>query len=562
MTEELKHVLFADINIVKGFNVRGRGRFKGPDFDELVESIKTQGILQPVLLRPNGKDYELIAGERRIKAAKKAAKGNGGVKELQIPALVREMTDDQAIEFMLTENIQRDDLTPLEEAEGFKRYIDNVEDADINVIADRCGKPAPYVQKRIKVLELPKKVLQAWNKGFLSYGHLEQFIRIEPSVALKLFNEMVDDHESYGRKTSVDQLRRSINNFSPQLKNAKFKTKEAGCTQCPHNSDIQKSLFAKDDIENMSCLKPDCFAEKQGEHLTKHWKKTGYYKDHKTTGFEFNEQVDRDAYREFGFGDGSLKEKCASCDYFKSVIRLDGSVWAQKACFGEESCFNAKEKQAPKDPQAQATLDMQAKKERTQQRSQKHGVEFREIHFETSIPKKIQAIKSNNEKSYRLSLIAIISARPELHEKLNEDFKLGGSKWFRMGDKDIVDFVNGLDISSVKQLLQTTAVETIMSSGFSASGRFKIADLVGVDLQAEWMITEDFLKKKQKAEIITLLNDDKFKIAERPEIKDYLGQTLGNGSFEVCKKGELIDLLIKSGTDLAGIVPEEILKDS
>jgi len=305
--------------------------------------------------------------------------------------------------------------------------------------------------------------------------------------------------------------------------------------------------------------------------LTANWKKSSTYKEHKTIGFEFHGQIERDSYNAFNHFDGAkLKKECLTCDHFKSVVRLDGYVYQSKVCFGEKACFEALEKDALKDPKTQAALDMEAKKERTAVRAQKHGMNFREKHFETAIPAKFDIISAQTDKALQLALIAMLSARPKLHEVMAKKLDLGNKEqkaedyyYFRMNDVKIIKLVEGLKSAEVRNLLKELALDTIMDNGFSANGRFKVADFVGVDLEKEWVIDEEYLKAKQKSEILAIYSDKKFGISERPEVVKYLAEKLYKaGKTETCKKTELIDLFLKSGTDLVGIVPAEILKSA
>lgn len=158
-----------------------RKTFKGPEFNELVDSIREQGVIQPVLVRPiEGKDvpYELVFGERRLKASIVVSKKNGGPEKSTIPALIRELNDDQAFELTTIENLQREDLNELEEAQGFKMFADRKGEEALPELAERTGKDIRYIRRRLAVLTLPKKVLKSWQNGDLRYGHLQQLLRL------------------------------------------------------------------------------------------------------------------------------------------------------------------------------------------------------------------------------------------------------------------------------------------------------------------------------------------------------------------------------------------------
>ena len=95
------------------------------NMEQMIESVRALGVIQPILIRPlSNSSYEIVAGERRYRAALAVAEENGGPDHYQIPAIVKEMTDDEAFEFMTVENLQREDLTELEEARNFQIYLD------------------------------------------------------------------------------------------------------------------------------------------------------------------------------------------------------------------------------------------------------------------------------------------------------------------------------------------------------------------------------------------------------------------------------------------------------
>jgi ParB family transcriptional regulator, chromosome partitioning protein len=143
-----------------------RRMFDESELQSLAESIRERGVLQPILLRrraENGDRLEIIAGERRWRAAQLA-----GLHE--IPALVREFTDNEALEIALIENIQRSDLTALEEADGFQRLIDEHGHTQENV-AQAVGKSRSHVANTLRLLALPPKAREHLEAGRLTAGH-------------------------------------------------------------------------------------------------------------------------------------------------------------------------------------------------------------------------------------------------------------------------------------------------------------------------------------------------------------------------------------------------------
>ncbi|MFH1157877.1 MAG: ParB/RepB/Spo0J family partition protein [Pseudomonadota bacterium] len=152
------------IDKLKPGSFQPRRRFDDAALDNLAESIVVHGILQPLLVRPlAGGMYEIIAGERRWRAAQKAQIHD-------LPVIVQELNDNDALEISLIENLQREDLTALEEAEGYQRLMDEFRHTQ-DVLAHHLGKSRSHVANTLRLLKLPERVKQYMQDGALSAGH-------------------------------------------------------------------------------------------------------------------------------------------------------------------------------------------------------------------------------------------------------------------------------------------------------------------------------------------------------------------------------------------------------
>ena len=140
-----------------------RKTFDEPKLRELAESIRTQGVIQPVLVRRDGSEYRLIAGERRWRAAQLA-----GLHE--VPAVVRDVSPAEAFELALVENLQRTDLNPLEEAEGYRRLIQEF-GLTQDQVGERVGRDRTSVANALRLLQLPPPVKDLLATGALGMGH-------------------------------------------------------------------------------------------------------------------------------------------------------------------------------------------------------------------------------------------------------------------------------------------------------------------------------------------------------------------------------------------------------
>ncbi|MGV3771523.1 MAG: ParB/RepB/Spo0J family partition protein, partial [Verrucomicrobiales bacterium] len=160
-----------------------RQQFDEPSLEELAQSIKEQGILQPILVRPMGENYEIIAGERRWRAAQKA-----GLTE--VPVVVKEASDVQVMEWALIENLQRDNLNPIEEALGYAQLINkfNLRQEDA---AQKVGKSRAAVTNAIRLLNLPPPVQDYLRSNLLSVGHAKALLGLASPEAIRSTAEKI-----------------------------------------------------------------------------------------------------------------------------------------------------------------------------------------------------------------------------------------------------------------------------------------------------------------------------------------------------------------------------------
>ncbi|HGE5779584.1 MULTISPECIES: ParB/RepB/Spo0J family partition protein [Bacillus] len=154
-----------------------RKNFQKEAIQELAASIKEHGILQPLIVRKSIKGYEIVAGERRYRAAKEACLE-------KVPAVVRELNEQQMMEFALLENLQREDLNPMEEALAYQMLMD-----ELNVtqeqLARRLGKSRPYIANYVRLLTLPSFVQEMIANGSLSMAHGRTLLTIKDEEQLK-----------------------------------------------------------------------------------------------------------------------------------------------------------------------------------------------------------------------------------------------------------------------------------------------------------------------------------------------------------------------------------------
>ena len=193
--------------------------------EELTNSIKEQGVIQPIVVRPDksseGK-YEIVAGERRWLASQ-----NAGLHE--VPVVILDIDDSKSLEFAIVENVQRQDLNPIEEARGYKRLIDDF-NYNQEKLSQFIGKSRSYIANSLRLLSLPEEVLSMVEQGNLSAGHARSLIGLNNSadIAKKIIQ----------KKLSVRQSEILVRQF----RNKKFKLVSK---KDPNILDLQKALEEK-----------------------------------------------------------------------------------------------------------------------------------------------------------------------------------------------------------------------------------------------------------------------------------------------------------------------------
>jgi len=170
-----------EIGLIDNNPKQPRKNFSPTALNELAESIKQHGIIQPIILVQKGKRYMIVAGERRFRASKIA-----GLKKL--PAVVKDYTDDQIKEIALLENIQREDLNPIETARALSELLSSFGWTQ-EVLADRLGKSRPAIANYLRLLTLSPAVIALVEDGKLSAGHARTLVMVKnPDAQLKLAN--------------------------------------------------------------------------------------------------------------------------------------------------------------------------------------------------------------------------------------------------------------------------------------------------------------------------------------------------------------------------------------
>ena len=202
-----------------------RKNFDDENLNDLTNSIKERGVIQPIIVRKSSDDnskYEIIAGERRWLAARKA-----GLHD--IPVVLTDVDDLKSLEFAIVENVQRHDLNPLEEAQGYKRLIDEF-GYDQEKVSKFIGKSRSYITNSLRILNLPPEVLKFIEKKKLSFGHAKVLVGLENAlfVATKIIE----------KKLSVRQSENFVKIF-------KGKQHKKNYSKDPNIADLEKTISEK-----------------------------------------------------------------------------------------------------------------------------------------------------------------------------------------------------------------------------------------------------------------------------------------------------------------------------
>lgn len=229
-----------------------RKYFDAGKLQELADSIKANGIIEPLLARPNAKGFELAAGHRRFRAARLA-----GLEEA--PVIVRAMADKQFLEVLLVDNLQREDLSALEEAEGYKTLMSRA-GYDVRRIAERVGRSEKYVYDRVKLLELLPAAATLLREGQLTAGHAILLARLKPKDQQRALDdgtfqtEQLLDFDRAARKAvSVRELQAWID------KHVRFETKSVDPMLFPDTA----VTLAKEKPEEIIPITPDHYIDEK-----------------------------------------------------------------------------------------------------------------------------------------------------------------------------------------------------------------------------------------------------------------------------------------------------------
>ena len=195
-----------------------RTSFKDEKIEELASSIKEKGVLQPLIVRKANEEYQIVAGERRWRAAQKA-----GIHE--VPVIIKEFSDIECLEVALIENLQREDLNPVDEAKGYQRLLNDFKITQ-EELSKRVGKDRATIANSVRLLKLPQKVLEAVESKLISVGHARTLLSLENQSTIIETNNIIVQ-----KKLSVRETEALINKIKKSKKSVKKKQEDKAITE-------------------------------------------------------------------------------------------------------------------------------------------------------------------------------------------------------------------------------------------------------------------------------------------------------------------------------------------
>lgn len=498
----------------------------------LIASVKDKGVLQPLLVKQANGKYELIAGYRRFNAAKYA-----GLNE--VPALIIDIGKDERIEYQLTENLQRKDLNPVDEAAAYQDLQENYTIKDLIVIT---GKSEYYIRRMLTLLRLCPELQEALKKGELSAEHGFVLARLSDARDQRaLAKEIRISHYSPARAEN------ELSRYSHRLETALFDKKD--CANCTFNGSTMKDLFDRTNDLSGTCLNADCYfkkiseVQKQKESLVKKaGKKVIVVKQEPSYGSKeyeaFKDMVDFTGYEAQSFDKEKFKTECSTtCPTFAIVIGPNGqdkSVCLNKECFAralrKSKAIERKATSLPKtgDPEKDASIQFEARQKETRVDT------FKRDFFIKGLREKLKDTQLN-----RLILHALFEAENGGSETISELLKADKKQQnYLMKDiSRIWEFSNDKLLNLIKQLILNNL------NNYDTSTLQLLSQEAGLDIAKQFVISQEYLEKFSKAGLLKLANELKLKIGSLVW-KD--------------KKSEIIKTLLGSG--IKGRIPKEMLK--
>lgn len=480
---------------------------------ELTESVRTKGVVQPILVRPNGKGYEIVFGQRRWMASKRAGL-------LQIPAMIRKVTDEEALELQVIENSQREDPNPMEEGIGFKKLMETGKHT-AETLAAKLDKSADYVLGRTKLLVLPKDIQDRIINGTIPIGHALQLTRLKNEGDMKkLAQDMVS------RDMNLRDVKYQLSHYSTEMRKAEFDT--TACHNCPARSKTQTAFFPDATKQDGDvCMDKSCFFTKTKAHwgvqaaALRNMGVKVYTKALDDKFLKGNREAcqisptpDNASYR---IAHPKLyKQQCSKCEkrafawFEKKLWNNSRTIETQWFCL-EKKCLHKMNRVKPS-PAEMANERLHTPAGRVS--SRQHAQECRDRFLYREVAPRVE---KSQALQLRLAIYYLLEHFDELSSSLpwekdkgQDERKTRSSIFNEITGRKISTWFTSTDYAAIAGLPEKQLMEALLKVA-RASVKHTDPDVLllmvpeaGIDLNKSLLIDKDYLNSKTKAELVKL----------------------------------------------------------
>lgn len=550
-----------------------RSYFEDEAMRSLIESVRENGIIQPITVRPNDDEpgsYHLIAGERRLRAAK-------AVGMTEIPAIVRLVDADQAHVLATIENTMRDDMSPAEEAQAARKIL-ALCGGDRDEVLRRLGWSRTKLDARLSLLHASQNVLDALAERKIKLGHAELLSTLPEGMQTVALQKVIE------AGAGVADLRAKIDAFAYTLEKAVFDT--TGCNGCPHNTSQQASLFEAS-IGGGRCTNPSCWAAKEGSHVQ--GLKAHLASQYPVIWLDKESAPENRTMLLRGDVGREQAEACKGCAHYGAVLstqpgkigEVTEGVCFNLACHTKKVAAHKAELQVtkPATPPIKAP-EAPAGDRKAEPKSAKPGKATVSV---AATPKKVQElVEAAHRKAAAAEvaadgrMIRVFALASMISDLANRALDAGAREWegvlkqHGLGDKmlrqtsrraQLVGLLHGLDDAALAALASASAsalagAKEEIRLGTSNSQQATVSaihKIKSIDLAAHFLLDKTFLEAHTKGGIHALMAEAGF--------DKWLDEKDGKGAFKKLmggKNAEIIEAILQSGFDFRGFVPSSL----
>jgi ParB family chromosome partitioning protein len=499
-------------SIISGKNPREY--FDPAAMDELVSSIREKGIIQPIIVRPvtDGK-YAIVAGERRWRAAKSVSD------DFEVPVVIRELDDAEAEDLALIENVQRADMSPVEEAQAAAKILARCNN-DREEAAKRLGWSRTTLDKRLALMNCSDKVRQALSERKITLGHAELIAAVKRDKQDQVLEKLL----TAPNMPTVLQLKANLEQIAKALHAAIFD--KSDCATCNHNSGNQREMFSESIAEG-HCTNGQCYDDKTEVELEARKKLLAeeYPSVRIVRPGENHTILKLVAEGATGVGDEQAKA-CRACQNFGAAVSAVpgkvGNIYRDQcfdpSCNAKKVAERLKAEKAEKEIAAPATKNGEAK-----------PVKKTEASAKTVVIKDSTRVKEYRVKLWREMLRKELMANPETNMTVLLAVALSGNARHIANTKlqNAFEKLSGARISStINEACETLSktdekVRHTMLMGMTASiyegieehTLTRLLQFLGADVAKHWKLCEEFLNLLTKSEIEVMVDEIGLKTA-------------------------------------------------